>query len=149
MKHKAEIDKWVKEKVENGKIKDVIGLILTLMGRQLDSGVDDGDRAMPVFSSFPGNLEEEVTYDQLIFDDKPTHKKSKVLQYVKYLSPVQAFILALRYVVGYEQREVAENLGCSQAYIATEDKRLRDILRVNLLSKKKGEKNNNLKGRKK
>lgn len=139
MKYKAEIDKWVREKVEKGNIKDVIGLILTLMGRQLDSETDNGSEAMPVFSSFPGDLASEITYDQLVFDNEPTHRGSKVLRYVKYLSPVQAYILALRYVVGYDQREIAESLGCSQAYVANEDKRIRGILRVSLT--KKGEKN--------
>lgn len=141
MKHKADIDKWVREKIEKGRIKDIIGLILTLMGRQLDPDTGNKGEGMPIFSSFPGDMRDEVTYDQLIFNgDEHIHRKSKVLQYVKYLSPVQAYILALRYVMGCDQRETAENLGCSQPYVANEEKRIRDILRVNLT--KKGEKKN-------
>ncbi|GAH36707.1 unnamed protein product [marine sediment metagenome] len=79
MKHKAEIDKWVRRKVEKGNIGDIVGLILTLMGKQLDSKVDDGDGVIPVFSSFPGDLASEITYDQLVFDDEPVNRGSKVL----------------------------------------------------------------------
>ena len=128
--NRKEIEEWVKSKVYQRKIDDIAKLIYIL---------SKSERAgeWPVFSSFPGNLESEVSYKNSIFENgdgggnRKDYPHGLILKLIKCLSPTQVAIFCLRYIEEKTQEAVARTLGCSHQYISQQEKRIKAIFSRN------------------
>jgi len=128
--NRKEIEEWVKSRVYQRKINEITELIYILSKSEKIG-------EWPVFSSFPGNLESEVSYKNSIFEngdgdgDGKDYPHGLILKLIKCLSPTQVAIFCLRYIDEKTQESVARTLGCSHQYISQQEKRIKAIFSRN------------------
>jgi len=125
-----DIERWLWVKIRQGKIEEIAKLILLYSKSEQDK--------YPNFSSFPGNLENEVNYSNSIlfkedsdFNNKLNYPKGLILKVIKYLSPVQSAIFCLRYIDQKTQDEIAKTLGCTHQYVSQIEQNIKAILSNN------------------
>lgn len=125
--NREQIKNWIKKKIREGDKEDIVNLIL-LLSKSVE------ESKWPVFSSFPGNIEGEVSYkDSVTYSEEKeknriSYPKSLIMKLVKFLSPIQTAIFCFRFIDERTQEDVAKTLGCTHQYISQQEKNVKSIL---------------------
>jgi len=123
--YKRQIDNWIRERIAEGKIQNIIDVVLILL-------MKPAGKQMPVFSSFPGDVQSEVSYKMSVFQSEANttseYPRKLVMRSLRHLSAIQVAIFCFRDIDECRQPEVAKILGCSQQYVSQQEKRIKAIL---------------------
>ncbi len=122
------VNEWILNKVNSGNIEEISRLVVVLMSEDVKVG------QLPVFSSFPGNLAEEIDYEKLIYHSDnlgEEYPDGLVSRIVKCLSPMQSAIFCFRNIMDYTQEKTAKILGCSHQRVCQIEAHIKKKLKGN------------------